>query len=111
MSVGPDPWEAAKERGIEFRALGQEPGWYLEIDDGTSMRLVYDYAEREAITPVPDPTVEGGTTTYDAKTEAHHLRVVIEERPCSDVMSGQRFPRTVTVSIDGRTLMGCGQEL
>src|SRR5688572_27332616 len=30
----PDPWREARGRGIDFRAIGQEPGWYLEIDDG-----------------------------------------------------------------------------
>lgn len=108
---GTDPWAAARERGIEFRALGQEPGWYLEMDEGASMRLVYDYSEREATTPMPQPVVTGTTRTYDARTDAHQLRVVIEEQECSDTMSGLRFPRTVTVTIDGRTLHGCGQEL
>ena len=111
VSAGPDPWEAARTRGIEFRALGQEPGWYLEIDEGTSMRLVYDYGEREATTPVPPPIVEGRTTIYEARTGAHRLRVEIEDRRCSDVMSGAAFPRTVTVTIDGSTYTGCGREL
>ncbi len=106
-----DPWQNAGERGIDFRAVGQEPGWYLEIDDGKSMRLFYDYAERLAATPVPVPVSNGGTTTYDAVTEAHRLRVVIEERECSDTMSGERFPRTVTVTLDGRSLHGCGRSL
>ena len=108
---GTDPWAAARERGIEFRALGQEPGWYLEMDEGASMRLVYDYSEREATTPMPQPVVTDTTRIYDAKTNAHHLRVVIEEQECSDTMSGLRFPRTVTVTIDGRALHGCGREL
>ena len=104
-----DPWQNARERGIDFRAVGQEPGWYLEIDNEKSMRLFYDYAERQATTPVPVPVSSGGTTTYDAVTEAHRLRVNIEERECSDTMSGEPFPRTVTVTIDGRTLRGCGR--
>ena len=106
-----NPWQNARERGIDFRAVGQEPGWYLEIDDGKWMRLFYDYAERQATTPVPVPVTNGGTTTYDAVTEAHRLRVIIEERECSDTMSGERFPRTVTVTLDGRSLRGCGRPL
>jgi putative lipoprotein len=106
-----DPWQEARARGIDFRALGQEPGWYLEIDHGKSMRLLYDYAEQQATMPVPEPVSTGGVTTYDAVTELHHLRVLIEERACSDVMSGEAFPRTVTVEIDGRALHGCGRPL
>jgi putative lipoprotein len=106
-----DPWQEARDRGIDFRALGQEPGWFLEIDRERWMRLLYDYAEREATTPVPLPVTKDGTTTYDAVTEAHRLRVVIDDRPCSDVMSGETFDRAVTVTIDGRTLLGCGRQL
>lgn len=111
VSAGPDPWEAARARGIEYRALGQEPGWYLEIDEGVSMRLVYDYGERDATTPAPRPSREDGATVYHAATDAHDLRVVVEERPCSDVMSGLPFPDTVTVTIDGRSYRGCGRDL
>ena len=106
-----EPWQDATDRGIDFRAVGQEPGWFLEIDKEKQLRLVYDYAEREATTPMPQPVVTGTTRTYDGKTGVHHLRVVIEEQECSDTMSGLRFPRTVTVTIDGRTLHGCGRDL
>ncbi|HEY6362032.1 MAG TPA: MliC family protein [Vicinamibacterales bacterium] len=33
-----DPWQEARDRGVDFRAVGQEPGWHLEIDDGESIR-------------------------------------------------------------------------
>jgi uncharacterized membrane protein len=106
-----DPFVEASRRGIDFRAVGQEPGWYLEIDNERSMHLVYDYAERTATTAVPAPVVRDEEVAYTAVTDAHRLAVVIEPRPCSDSMSGQRFPRTVTVTIDGRTLRGCGRSL
>jgi putative lipoprotein len=107
----PDPWEDARTRGIDFRALGQEPGWFLEIDRERWIRFFYDYAERQATTPVPQPERRGTTTTYDAATDAHHLQVVIEEAPCMDVMSGEAFPNRVTVVLDGRRFDGCGRTL
>jgi len=110
-SPGRDPWAAARARGIEFRAVGQEPGWYLEIDNGKSIHVVYDYGEREATMPVPPPVSSGDSITYEASTDARRLRVVIEKRPCSDIMSGLPFPSTVTVTIDGNTYRGCGQDL
>jgi membrane-bound inhibitor of C-type lysozyme/uncharacterized membrane protein len=106
-----DPWLDAAGRGIDFRAVGQEPGWYLEIDNERSIHLVYDYAERTATTPVPAPVVKGAEMSYTAVTDAHRLAVLIEPRLCSDTMSGQRFPRTVTVTIDGQMLRGCGRSL
>ena len=106
-----DPWQEAQARGIDFRALGQEPGWYLEIDRDRSMRLVYDYAEREATTSYAAPRVEREKTTYHAVTEAHDLTVVVEARVCHDGMSGEAFTATVNVTIDGRALQGCGRAL
>ena len=107
----PDQWEEARTRGIDFRAVGQEPGWYVEIDHEGSMRLLYDYAEREAVLPAPLPLVTGGQTTYAAASRQHTLSVISEARVCADSMSGAEYPRTVTVTIDGRRLQGCGMEL
>jgi uncharacterized membrane protein len=106
-----DPWLEAAARGIDFRAVGQEPGWYLEIDDGRSMRLVYDYAERTATMPAPAPVVKDDEMFYTAVTGSQRFTVLIEPSACSDAMSGQPFPRTVTVTIDDRTLRGCGRSL
>jgi putative lipoprotein len=106
-----DPWEDARGRGIEFRALGQEPGWFLEIDEGRSMHLVYDYMEREATTSAPTVAMEGTTTVYRGSTGAQSLTVTVDDRECQDIMSGFEFPNTVTVDIDGRILHGCGRRL
>jgi heat shock protein HslJ/uncharacterized membrane protein len=110
------PWdgvffELARDR--DFRALGQEPGWQLEIRKGAEMRLTYDYGAGTAVTPAArvqiDPT--SGTRTYHAVTEANDLRVVIVPVPCADTMSGRPFSATVSVTLNGRTLRGCGEEL
>lgn len=112
-----DPWEDARARGIDFRALGQEPGWYLEIDDGTRITLVADYGERKVVTPAPAPVVEGGgaRTTYDVRTDSHTLSVVVHrepaDRPCRDGMSGFAIGETVIVRLDTTTYRGCGKRL
>lgn len=54
-SPGPSPWDDARRRGVEFRAIGQEPGWMLEIDAGKSMYLLADYGEKKVTTPAPPP--------------------------------------------------------
>jgi putative lipoprotein len=107
-----EPWQEAAERGVDFRAVGQEPGWFLEIDKEKQMRLVYDYAEHEVITPVPTPTVKETSTLYDAAIESHRLTVLIEDAPCTDAMSGDAFPHRVSVTLDAmRPLRGCGKDL
>ena len=107
-----DPWQNARERGIDFRAVGQEPGWYLEVDHEKGLRIVWDYAEQQAVSSAPLlPTTREGTTMYEALTSAHQIEVAIEDAPCKDVSSAEAFPRTVTVNIDGPALRGCGRSL
>jgi uncharacterized membrane protein len=106
-----DPWIDARQRGIDLRALGQEPGWYAEVEEGRSIRIVWDYGGHEAVLPAPPARVIGGATRYASATDAHHVTIVAQRRRCEDGMSGQPFPLTVTVTIDGRELRGCGRAL
>jgi uncharacterized membrane protein len=106
-----DPWEDARSRGIDVRALGNEPGWFLEIDNEKWMRLLYAYGERQATTPVPKPIVADGATIYEAEGGGHSLRAQFAESRCNDGMSDQEYPLTVTVTIDGVDLHGCGRRL
>ena len=106
-----EPWQEAADRGVDFRAVGQEPGWFLEIDKDKQIRFVYDYAEHQVTAPVPAPTVKGASTVYDAMVESHRLIVQIENASCTDAMSGEVFPQSVSVTLDSRTLLGCGKDI
>ena len=110
------PWdgvffELARDR--DFRGVGQEPGWQLEIRQGAEMRLTYDYGKGTAVTPAArvqlDPST--GTKTYHASSEGNELRVEIVPVACTDSMSGRPFAATVTVTLNGRSFRGCGEEL
>ncbi len=110
------PWDGAffeLARDRDFRAIGQEPGWQLEIRKGAEMRLTYDYGKSMAVTPAPKVLVDSssGRRTYHAVSEANDLNVVIVPVPCNDSMSGKPFPSTVSVTLNGRTFRGCGEEL
>ena len=108
-------WEDAKLRGVDFRAVGNEPGWHLEIDADERIVFVGDYGQRRVVVPTPAPEIDRTvrTTTYHAQTEAHTLTVVIEAQPCQDTMSDAEptFPATVTVRLDGERYRGCGRAL
>ncbi|MBM4218901.1 MAG: hypothetical protein FJ171_04530 [Gammaproteobacteria bacterium] len=110
------PWdgvffELARDR--DFRGLGQEPGWQIELRKGLEMRLAYDYGEGTAVTPAPrlQADTKTGTQTFHARTEASDLRLDIVPVHCEDTMSGKPFPATVTVTLNGRTFRGCGEHL
>lgn len=104
-------WEDARDRGVAFRAVGQEPGWVLEITDGRTIELRTNYGEDEVVLPTPSPATVDGAITYHAVTETNDLRVVIRELPCTDTMSGERFSMTVEVLLDGASYKGCGRRL
>jgi putative lipoprotein len=106
-----EPWQEAADRGVDFRAVGQEPGWFLEIDNEKQIRVVYDYAEHQLIAPVTSPATKGSTVFYDMMVDSQRVLITIEETPCNDAMSGEAFPRSVAVTIGTRTLRGCGKEI
>jgi putative lipoprotein len=107
-----DAWQNARERGIDFRAVGQKPDWYLEVDHEKGLRAVWDGGTEQAVSAtVIQPTTREGTLIYEAVTGAHQIEVAIEDAPCKDTSSGEALPRTVTVNVDGRALRGCGRTL
>lgn len=110
---GSSIWRDETVEGLDFRAMGQEPGWYLEIDRGGTMLMVADYGERRVTVPRPEPIVdrEARRVTYRAATDAHELEVGIRGTTCRDAMSGIPFPMTVVVHLDGHPYRGCGQPL
>jgi putative lipoprotein len=106
-----EPWQEAADRGVDFRAVGQEPGWFLEIDNEKQIRIVYDYAEHQLVAPVISPATKGRNVFYDMMVESQRVLITIEETTCNDAMSGEAFPRSVAVTIGARTLRGCGRDI
>ena len=107
------PWEAAMMRGIDFRAVGQEPGWVVELDEGEWLRYAGDYGATTlyAERPVAEPLPGGDGATYRVQDGGRELAVTIREAPCLDAMSGESFSHTVAVRLDGAERSGCGKPL
>ena len=112
MDRGGWVWAAARRRGVDFRASGNEPGWYLELSRGDSLHLEYDYGERRLTVATPEVVVEGMGDVRKVRfgTSDSALRLTIEEEPCVAV-SGTEFPKTVTVDVGGTSYQGCGRWL
>ncbi len=105
-------WENAKLRGVDFRATGNEPGWFMEISPD-SILVVADYGELTLSFPTPTPIEDaaGRQTTFETATGEHSLRVLLEGRRCQDSMADEDYETTVTIRLDGRELRGCGMSL
>lgn len=105
-------WETARAQGVDFRGVGQEPGWLLDIYTRGIVKFVWDYGENYAEFAIAEPTYpQEGSTRYEAHSDGRALVVTIRRFPCEDAMSGQPYPSTVEVAIDGRTLNGCGRSV
>jgi uncharacterized membrane protein len=102
-------WEKAKLDGADFRAVGNEPGWNLEIREGGRILLVADYGATHVERPLPAPVVDQETRT--TRWDADDLILEVIGRPCTDTMSGESFQSTVVLNWQKQTLRGCGRAL
>lgn len=106
-------WEHAKLKGVDFRAVGNEPGWYLEISKGRKLLFVSDYGQSryEFDTPEPEGDAVNRRTVYRSRKNGHSLEVLLLGQKCRDTMRGDLFESTVMVTLDGRAYKGCGKAL
>lgn len=103
----------ARRRGIDFRAVGQEPGWLVEIDDGKQISILADYGEKKLTTPAPAPESEPqtGRIVYRVNSGSHSVTIIVENKICHDGMSGLPYEATVTMILDSTRYKGCGERL
>ncbi|MGB5613156.1 MAG: hypothetical protein WBM67_10920, partial [Sedimenticolaceae bacterium] len=102
-------WERAKLDGAAFRAVGNEPGWSLEIIAGDRIVLTTDYGASRVEVPFTEPYVD--QINRRTRWDLGELIVDVMGRPCRDSMSGELFDTEVSVQWQGRTLRGCGRAL
>ena len=102
----------AAERGVVYRAVGNEPGWHLELGPDAA-RLVWDTGAQRASFPLPRAApAAAGERQLETANADHRLRVRIAPGPCHDTMSGERFAETVEIRLDeDPPLRGCGGPL
>ncbi len=72
-------WHRAKLRGVAFRAIGQEPGWLLEITNGTEILLVTDYGQNRNSYPCIDPVAYQGERRTQYVLEGYGIIVEIRD--------------------------------
>ena len=105
--------EDARLRGVNFRATGNEPGWYLEVSANDQILFVTDYGQSlylfsEAEAP-SDPHAQNNV--LQATNDKHRLELIRLRKQCMDSMSDQQFDTSVTVRLDDREYHGCGSKI
>jgi uncharacterized membrane protein len=104
-------WHAAKLRGVAFRAIGQEPGWLLEMTTGVSILLVTDTGQTRTEYPYVEPEVFQDLRKSVFSVRQDEFKVTIEGISCTDSMSGEIFEVSVFIELNGKQLKGCGRAL
>jgi len=102
----------ARARGVDFRAVGQEPAWVVELKEGEKITAVLDYGGTTLELPTPaGESAADGTLTYDASTDTDHLVLSIKSKTCVDAMSGDSHPSIVDLMVNDTPYHGCGDWL
>ena len=101
---------------IGFKATGNEPFWYFEIDF-VNKKMKYKPMEGDSIV-APLPTAvkpqDSNAVSYNAETEKGTLKAMIIKEECVDDMSGKESAYKVRLDVkigDGalQTYTGCGE--
>ena len=104
-------WHAAKLRGVAFRAIGQEPGWLLEITTGEKILLVTNTGQTRTEYPYVEPEVFQDQRESVFSVNQGEFEVTIKGINCTDSMSGEKFEVSVFIELNGKALKGCGRAL
>lgn len=106
-------WEAAKLDGADFRAIGNEPGWVLEIRERNKLVFDYDYDRNHVEAFANNISTDQSTrqTMFVADSESGVLRVTLTGEVCLDSVSGEAYETTVLVEYLGVSYPGCGRPL
>jgi putative lipoprotein len=106
-------WEHAKLNGADFRTIGNEPGWNLEIRNQSKLVLITGYGSEwhEFDLPESETDTAAKMTRYEIVENGKHLLLTITGEPCRDTMSGEAFASKVEIVLNGNPLHGCGRAL
>lgn len=106
------PWDEARTRGVAFRGIGTEPGWWVEVDGGDTpaLRAALDYGERKL--DVASATRSTAATGFSGTAaDGSAVTLEISDGECGDGMSDQSYPAHAVLTVGGKVYKGCGARL
>lgn len=92
----------AQDAAETFRAVGQEPGWVLTLQEGKLTLTRQDGAG------VEEPLTEQGNLDDVILLKGSTLAATATPGLCHDTMSGMPYPQQVEVKLGEEVLTGCG---
>jgi uncharacterized membrane protein len=104
-------WEHAKLNGVHFRAVGNEPGWILEISEDIIFVTNYGKDKYSFSISETESNPELRVTYYKASNKTNDLIVKLSGEKCHDSMSDDAYETNVSVMLDDKQYSGCGRAL
>jgi len=107
------PWVDAQARGIGFRAVGSEPGWYVEVGRGETppLHALVDYGQREIAIAGAEPLTGDTAGFRGTATDGTAIELRITRTSCNDGMSGEAFEASAELLVADKPYKGCGAYL
>ncbi len=102
------PWDAAKARNVAFRAVGNEPGWLVEVGKGATppLHAQLDFGARKLDIARVQRNAKGDG--WSGKTaNGSQVELTAQRKPCQDD-SGATFEVTAQLHVGGKIYTGCG---
>jgi len=104
--------EDARVRGVVYRAMGNEPGWVLEVGPAARLSWITNFgSETHAYDTSQESAESGGPgRVFTAGEGDQAIRITVRPERCVD--DGEvEFDHSATVEFGGSTLRGCGTRL
>ncbi len=104
-------FERAKLSGVAFRAIGNEPGWILEITSDKQVLFLTNLGQDKTYFEVIEKFSDYSSTEYEMHSNNNVMHVRIENSRCRDTMVDRVYESTVYINFDGVNMKGCGKAL
>ena len=104
-------FERAKFEGVSFRAIGNEPGWILNIMPDNKVVFIINHGKVKTHFKVEKQFSEKNATEFRLRSKNNLLYLRIENRVCRDTMTDRIYESSVYLNFDGHELRGCGKSL
>jgi len=102
----------ARERGVRYRGIGNEPGWTVEVGPGTRLEFVTSYGQERYAFETAAVDGDGvGEQAFVAGQDAERIEVTVTQETCADDMSGETFTHRMRMEFGGKTYQGCATAL
>jgi membrane-bound inhibitor of C-type lysozyme len=104
--------EDARARGVVYRAMGNEPGWVLEIGPQARLNWTTNFGSETHAYDTSQETAESGGPgrVFTAGAGDQAIRITVRQERCVD--DGEvEHDHSAMVEFGGTTLRGCGTRL